>query len=295
MGAFDATTKYLIERHAADFLALAGVAVGRRPVRVVDAELTTITSVPDKIVIIGRGRRRVAVHVEFQTGRDVDIDERVLAYNVLAHRRHRMAVRSIVFALTPAAVPPGVRGSVRWAGSDGSPLSFDYQLIRVWRLPVAAVLAGGLGTLPMAPVVAVSRADVPAVIRHMRDRLDREVPPQKAGEMWTATRILMGLRYDEPVVDALLQGVRHMRESATYQAIVNEGRAEGVAQGRVEGVAQGRVEGERDALVRVGTHKFGNPSPAVRARLNAIGDAATLGRLLVRVFDRTSWEDLLGD
>ena len=69
--------------------------------------------------------------------------------------------------------------------------------------------------------------------QHERDLLRR--PPRRARcprpcqarrlapDVWQATYILMGLRYPIEVARRLLQGVMSMRESVTYQAIVQEG------------------------------------------------------------------------
>ncbi len=281
MGGFDATTKFLIEAHTADWLALAGVPTGGRPPRVVDADLSTVASVPDKLIRVGSGRRAMAVQVEFQSARDADLDERVLAYNVLARRRHRVPVRSVVFLLRPAAGPPGVRGSVRWAEASGARLPFDYDLVRVWQLPAEQLLAAGIGTLPLAPVAAVGRTAVRSVIGQVRDRLDREVPAPQAAELMHATRILTGLRYNRAEVQDLFRGVQHMRESSYYQEILDEGRVEG------------RVEGERDLLVRMGSRKFGRPPAGTVARLRAVTDVAELDRLGVALLDAASWDQWL--
>ena len=270
MGAYDATTKYLIESHTADWLRLAGLATAG-PIRIVDADLSTITSASDKLILVGQGAHRFVVHVELQTGRDARLDERVLAYNVLARRRHGLPVRSVVFALRPEAVPPGVRGSVRWPGPAGSPLLFDYDLVRVWTLPADQLLAGPLGTLPLAPVSAVDRAAVPGVIREIRRRLDREVPPPVASELWSATSILMGLRYNKPDVETLLRGVRQMRESVTYQAIVEEGPSRRRAAGpAADGQSSVRRAAQDVARAAPGHHR---PGQARRAgRVAAVGD-----------------------
>lgn len=293
MGAFDATTKYLIESHPADWLALAGLRSTSGPIRVVDADLSTIRSAPDKVIVLGRGRRRIVVHLEFQSSHDPRLDERILAYNVLARQRHGMPVRSVAFLLRPDAAPPGVRGKVRWSDDGGSTLAFDYQLVRVWTLPVGPLLSGPLGTLPLAPVAAVARPALSGVIRHIRKRLDREVTAPEAGELWTATEILMGLRYNEPEVRTLLRGVRHMRESVTYQAIVDEGRVEGRVQGRVEGRmegrAEGRVEGEQRLLLQMATTRFGEPTKAAAARLRSVTDLDKLDRLAASLFSAKDW------
>jgi predicted transposase YdaD len=286
MGAFDVTTKFLIENHTADWLALAGVPTRGLVPRVVDADLSTISSTPDKLIRLGLGRRGTAVHVEFQSARDADLDERVLAYNVLARRRHGVPVRSVVFLLRPEAGPPSVSSVIRWHGESSSPLSFDYDLIRVWELPPERLLAGGIGTLALAPIAAVPPSAVRGVIGRVRDRLDREVAPPLAAEVLHATRVLTGLRYTQAEVQTLFRGVRHMRESSYYQEILDEGR--------VEGRVEGRLVGEQDLLVQMGTQKFGRPPAGALARLRAVADTRELERLGVRLLTAESWNGWLG-
>lgn len=72
-----------------------------------------------------------------------------------------------------------------------------------------------------------------------------------------------------------------MKESATYQAIIEEGRLEG------------RVEGEMQAVLRLGAKRLGEPSAAVRAALAAIDSAERLETLLDRLMEVESWEELL--
>src|SRR5207244_1176241 len=75
----------------------------------------------------------------------------------------------------------------------------------------------------------------------MERRLDAEAPPADARELRTATYILMGLRYPRDMVRQLLKGVRSMKESDTYQAILEEGFEKGIEKGRAEGVEKGRA------------------------------------------------------
>ena len=97
---FDATTKELFDRHPADWLAYAGLPVpaNRAAVRVVDADLSGISLSPDKVVLVD-GPEPYIAHFEFQSGVDADLDLRVLVYNVLLRRRHRLPVRSVVILL----------------------------------------------------------------------------------------------------------------------------------------------------------------------------------------------------
>ena len=219
MARFDATAKHLIEGGPRDWLVLAGLPVpkARSAVRAVDADLSTVTSAPDKLVLVGGTGVRYIAHVEFQSARDRYLDGRILLYNVLARKRHGLPVRSIVFLLRPAAASPRVTGGVRETLDPQSRLEFDYRLIRVWELPVEQLLTGGLGTLPLAPISAVTSSDLPAIVGRVRDRLANEAAPAEAAELWTATGILMSMCYRRPVVDSLLKGARTMRESWLYQ------------------------------------------------------------------------------
>src|SRR5439155_20388219 len=108
------------------------------------------------------------------------------------------------------------------------------QVIRVWRLPAEQLLQGGVGTLPLAPISAVTEADLPGIIGRMKERLSREVAGDQATMLWAATYILMGLRYSPALPAQLLSGVLSMKESTTYQAILEEGRAEGEVRGSVK-------------------------------------------------------------
>jgi hypothetical protein len=72
-----------------------------------------------------------------------------------------------------------------------------------------------------------------------------------------------------------------------------EGRAEGLAEGRAEGLAEGRVEDARQVLLRQGRKKFGPPDPRIEAAIATIADLGRLHDLLDRIFDVSSWDELL--
>ena len=57
----------------------------------------------------------------------------------------------------------------------------------------------------------------------MEQRIGREATPEEAGVLWTAADVLMGLRYPRPLVNDLLRGIHNMKDSVTYQGIVEEG------------------------------------------------------------------------
>ena len=280
----DAAGKDLIETRPIDWLAMAGLPVPAEPsaVVVVDAELSTVTTAADKLILVDRPGGPYVAHIEVQSTPDDRLDYRIGVYNAFARQRHRPPVFSVVFLLSRAAAR-GVTGRVVERLANDVRLDFAYRRIRVWELSTEAVLSGPLGTLPLAPLTAVNRRGLPAVIDRMAGRLAAEVSPADARQLWASTAILFGLRYKRPVVEAMMQSVTQMRESSIWQMIHGEGRDEGLIAGRVA------------TLVDQGSDKFGPPPTAVANRIAVLTDVETLRRLARRVLTAASWDELMAD
>lgn len=81
-----------------------------------------------------------------------------------------------------------------------------------------------------------------------------------------------------------------MKESVTYQAILEEGETRGIAKGE----AQGNAEQARRMLLLFGRDNLGEPSGAARAALDVVSDVNHLEDLALQVKHAASWEELLG-
>ena len=284
---YDATMKILVEGFPADWLALAGLGLVER-VAAIDANLSTITAEAEKVLRV-EGPEPWLAHVEFQTSHETNFPRRLLRYNSLLDDRHNLPAWSIVVLLREQADGDDLSG-IYHRSIPGSPnhLEFHYQVVRTWQQPVESVLAGGIGTLPLAPISHLAKMEPEEVIHQMRERVDRE-PGEAAGLFWTATSILMGLRFQSEEIVKLLSGVRGMKESSFYQMILEEGRVDGLAKGEVKG----KVEEARRILLRQGLHRFGAPDPATVATIESIPTIEQIEALLDRVLDATNWTELL--
>src|SRR5436305_11881636 len=129
----------------------------------------------------------------------------------------------------------------------------------------------------LAPLSDEAAPQLEAVARRMDGRFRTEAEAAEANELWTASSILMGLRYQRGVIESLIQRVRGMRESSTYQLILEEGA----------------LNHARRLLLRLGTRKFGAPDEATAAVVNALTDLERLDRLAERVSEASSWAELL--
>ena len=242
---FDAATRALLELDPAGWLDCVGLPV-TGPVRAVDSDVSTVTAEADTILQVGEPADYLA-HLELQVSHDLDLPRRLLHYNVLLNYRHDRPVRSVAILLRREADSPTLKGRHRVLLPDGSSyLDFRYSVLRLWTMDVEAVLRSGLGTLPLAPLARVKKKDLPAVIDRMKERFDREVSQTESNLLWTATKILMGMRYSKELAATLLKGVQRMKESVTYQAIVEEGV----------------VQARKEDLLFIGRRRFGPPSRA---------------------------------
>lgn len=282
---FDATLKSMLEDAPSDWPRLLGI--GGSGVRVIDADISTISGAADKVLWLP-GPPPWILHLEFQSGPDASLPCDLNAYNSVLEKRHGLPVRSVLILLSPRAQLAALSGEYRRQvpGASAPYRLFQYDVVRVWELPVEPLLAGGLGTLPLAPISAVSATELPSVLLQMTQRLAQHRDRGRVGRLWTAVYVLMGLRYEQALVRQLLQGVMGvmgMKDSVTYQAIVAEGRAEGA------------IQELRKVLLALGQDRFGMPAPA---RVLAALESASLEQLEMlarQVLHADSWQQLLAE
>ena len=290
---YDATTKDLLTEWPRDLLAFLGLpAAADYEVEAIDADISTVTAAADKILRIG-GPEPSLAHIEAQSGPDTTLDERTLHYNVLTGFRHNLPVNSVILLLRKEADSPRLTGNLQKRLPHGRIyLDFFYTVVRVWEKSVEEVLSGGLGVLPLAPLCDVTLDELPAVIARMKERIDAETTREDAGELWTATNVLMGLRYPDTVAEELLKGVQDMEESSTYQAIMRKGRVIGEQIGRQEGEQAGRMEEARQMIYLFGTARLGDIDKVTRARIEALTTQEELEGLAKRLAAVENWSEL---
>jgi predicted transposase YdaD len=280
---FDPTLKVMVECGPEDWPVLTGQQCA--PTILVDADIATVSGAADKVLRV-QAATPYLLHLEFHAGHDaVDLPRLLHLRNTLLEYRHRLLVRTVAVILRPEADSPVLNGT--WSSGFPNEPPYDvfrYQAIRAWELSPSALLAGGPGTLPLAPISAVTEGELTGIIDQMKRRLRHH-----ARELWAATFILMGLRYSETVAQQLLRGVVSMEESVTYQAILREGREKGIQEGRQEGA----VAQARKLLLRLGQDSLGPPDKRKRAVIESLNDPLQLEDLCLRLRDVSSWRELL--
>lgn len=281
---FDATLKDLGRDAPADVLAT----FDRPPtaaLALLNVDLSTVTTAADLVIGLGDPLQEI-VHLDFQASAAAWKHADILAYQALLFRQFHVPVHGIVILLRPQAAHANLSGAINFAPRPGrGKMDFGYEVLPLWERRAADLLAGALGTAPLA-VLGALPADVPLVdglrqvAERLIERLNREAPPDRARKLLTSAFMLTGLRVRRQVARDIFRGVRAMQESDTYLAIIDEGR-----------------EAEAKACILLfGKERFGSPDEAITARLNAITeDVERLHRLLGRLAKgtATSWQDLL--
>ena len=276
---FDASTKYLLATHLADWLSLLGRPV-IAPVEIIEADLSTVSSAADKILRVHETPPWL-LDVEVQSSRNPKAIPNLQLYSALLENRFGLLVRSLLVLLRREADSPDITGLYERQFDNEVPyLVFRYQVVRVWKLDPQVFLSGGLGILPLAPLSNMAEAALPGSIHQMEKRINQEAQPE-VGTLWTATAVLMGLRYPRDLVIQLLQGVHAMKESSFYQGILEEGRVEGAL-----------LEAAK-LLLRSGRARFGLPNKETVAAIEAIRDLNRLEQLHERLLAVSTWQELL--
>jgi hypothetical protein len=278
---FDATLKDLGRDAPADFLATFDQPP-IEPLALLNVDLSTVTTAADLIIGIGDPLAEI-IHIDFQSSAAAWKHADTLVYNALIYAEYHVPVHSIVILLRPQAAHSNLNGTVNYTARSGrGKMEFTYEPVRMWEWPAETMLAGPLGTTPLAMLGALP-VDVPhvdaltMVAQRLIERVEREAAPERARKLVTAAFLLTGLRVRRQVALQVFRGIQAMEDSDTYLMIIEQG-----------------AEREAKKLIRsLGNRRFGPADAAVSARLDAITDLARLDRIAERLLDATKWEDLL--
>jgi len=304
---FDTTLKDLLNVFAVDWADWLGPEIGlsaKIEVEPLDVDLSTVQMSADKVFRL-KAPAEGLMHIEPQASRDNSFPGRLLQYNALLDARYGNPVYSVALLLRPAA-EPGVTGVVSRCRLDGTEyLRFEYTVIKVWALHVEPLMASGIGALPLVLLSDEAEGQLGTLV----DRIDARLRAEQVSNadrvfLLTCGYILLGLRYDGEEIRNAYTRVRGMKESSTYQAILEEGRAEGELKGREEGELKGREEGreegqsigllkgEQNSLLMILRDRFGDVPTEVESRIRAVTEAARLQHAILRAIRISAIDDL---
>ena len=175
------------------------------------------------------------LHLEFQTRADENIFLRMLDYWLRLRRKFpNKEIHQIVTYLKPTNSP-----FVYQDRFISERTTHSFNVIRLWEQPKYQGLL---------PFIALSKTTNPEeTLRQAAQQIEAITDKNLQANLAAATCIISGLRLDTKIVQRIIRR-DVMKESVTYQAILQEGLEEGKARGLAEGKARGLAEGEAKGL-----------------------------------------------
>ncbi len=158
-------------------------------------------------------------------------------------------------------------------------------------------MASGIGALPLVLLTNEAEGQLGTLV----DRIDERLRTEQVSDadrvfLLTCGYILLGLRYTEIEIQNAYTRVRGMKESSTYQLILQEGEIKGLEKGlekgREEGQALGLLKGEQNSLLMILRDRFGEVSAEVESRIRSVTEAARLQHAILRAIRISTIDDL---
>lgn len=293
---FDITVKDLLDDCAPDWVRLFAAEFDLPPTAAVtplEVELAADPLMADKVFRLDPPETGI-LHIEPQASWDGKFPERLHAYNAALDLKYGHPVYTVAVLLRPEANSSSLTGElVRVRKSGRRYDAFEYAVVRVWELSADELLAGGIGTLPLALLTNDARGRLGELVDRLDARLDApHVAPTRRERILIDSYILCGLRYTKLEIETAFTRARGMKESVTYQGILRDGREEGMKIGLEKGREEGTLIARRNDVLRILKARFGSVPGELEAKVNASLDAAALETAVVSAATAAKVEDV---
>lgn len=209
------------------------------------------------------------LHLEFQIAPDAEMPLRMLDYFVRLYRQYRCTVVQIVLFLKPSG-----SDLVYVDAFDLNQTHHGYRVVRLWEEEVESLLAEPR----LWPLAILANSPEPeSILQQVAQGLEALDNRVERVNLATYTYLLGGLRFRKAVLQQLLRE-EIMRESVTYQDLVQtseqrgleRGLNQGLERGLIEGLERGRQQGESDLIMRILEGKFGSLSEVLSQQIREL-------------------------
>ena len=151
---FDAMLKDLARRYPEDYASEFRLG-STADIHALNVDLSVISAATD--VVLGHGDPpRSILDLNFQSGPDPDLSDRVCLYNAVLHYQYHVPVHSVAILLRPKADHPRITGRVVYTGQPRrGKMDFRFEVFRIWKMPAQRLLRSGPGILPLSVLGAL--------------------------------------------------------------------------------------------------------------------------------------------
>jgi hypothetical protein len=271
-----------------------------------DKELATTTRWPDLVLRVdpapsGRARKRTRAArssilqiFECQCQADPDLPRSMLTRAALAHDLHGLPVQTTVLALAPVAVPP--HRYIYGRGHDGEELHYSVTVRHVFAESADAALQRDIAELlPLVTVMEPQDGDRRALVRGVVTRIvDRALADEKRKMLVEQAANFATLRLSRPQVHDIVADVLRRRRIMIDPLRDFPLVRDGYRKGKREGIREGETRGQVRSLLTLLDARGIKVSPAMRTKILACTDAATLDRWLKNALRASSVAEVIG-
>ena len=276
---YDNTCKYLAEKSPASFVRWL-LNIEPEKISVLKTEIIPEPIEADTLVLLQTANQ--ILHLEFQTVpySTPPIPLRMLEYKAILTRKYRLPIEQVVIFLKHTNSELVFQNQYQ---DDHT--THDYRIIRIWEQNPAPLLV----TPELLPLAALAQSDNPNTLL---EQVARQVAiieeTEQRQNISACVFVLAGLRFEKKLIRQLFRE-DVMRESVTYQDILE--------QGVQKGMQQGMQRGEVAILQRQISRRFGELEPQVNERIQrlAIPQLEDLGEALLdfsNASDLAAWLQL---
>jgi predicted transposase/invertase (TIGR01784 family) len=252
---YDNTCKYLAENFTED---VASWLVGSRVIltELNPTELNVDPIRADSIILLTN--EALILQVEFQTIPNSNIPFRMTDYRLRAYRKfpHKRMKQVVVYLTRTQS------DLVYETVFELENTRHQFEAIRLWEQP-ASIFLESQGLYPFA---ILAQTDEPeTILRTVAAKIEEIGSGKVQSDLAATAFILAGLVLDRDLIKQILRRDL-MRESVTYQDILEEGEIKGKTEGRVEG----RFEEAKGLVIRLLTRKLGQIGSNLLAKIEAL-------------------------
>jgi hypothetical protein len=257
----DRSGKWLLDHHGDAVLRLGGLAgfSSWRPAR---AGVVHPRQMPDGLLEVSFPGRPGPdpVVVEIATYPERRAEEQALRDALLVFLERQTLPEVLTLVLHPKG-NFRLGGDLRVSSAHGLvEVSIRWRVVELWTLPAEDLLAAGdVGLVPWVPLA--STAEAPEVLlRRCRERIEEQAPPAEKENLLAVAQVLAGLRYNSPLLLAILGGRETMIESPVLTDLVNYATRAGI----------------QKTILSLLQQKFGSVPADIEARVRAVQEEERL-------------------
>lgn len=257
MQEYDKSSKWLIQHHGDSILRLAGI----RDIdswKPLQAELVQPRQFPDGLIeakFTGQDKPDLFV-LEIATYPDARVSRQVTRNVSLVYLDRDVLPEVVVLFLHPKGNVAATDSVTLKSPRSWTNWQISWKAVELWNVPAESLLAAGdVGLIPWVPL---AHFDGPpeAILRTVRDRIEKDAPADERENLLAVTQLLARLRYNDSRLFELFGGRKAMIESPVLQELKAEWTRETTCKD----------------VVRFLTARFGAEAHQLETELNSVDD-----------------------